>query len=426
MADSDRQAVGEAEPEETSGDRPVTRILVATGEASGDLHGARLISALREDSDSRPGAQHLGELEVYGIGSDELAAAGMRLVADSRAIAVIGLIEALRVVPHAFRIQRRLLAEVERRRPDVALLIDAPDFNLRLAKKLARRGIPVVYFISPQVWAWRQSRVHLIRRIVDKMLVLFPFEADFYRQHDVPVEHVGHPLVDEIAARPQRWDEAPTMPSPTGGPESLSGRTVVLLPGSRRSEVGRLLPLMLEVGSRLVASGARVRLIVARSLDGDWLRATAQEARPEGFGAIELVEANRHDAIAEAHVALCASGTATLEVGLLRTPMVVVYKVAPLTYWLGRRLVAVPHIALVNLVLGRRAVPEILQGEAEPEAVEAAVRELARGGEATETMRRHLAELREKLGQPGAARRAAVAVRDLVIERRRQRGDAPP
>jgi lipid-A-disaccharide synthase len=378
---------------------------VVTGEASGDQHGARMVSALRRLGGSQEA------LVVYGVGADQLEAAGVELIADSRTISVIGLFEALRVLPQAFRVQRRVLHEVDRRRPDLAVLIDSPDFNLPLAKKLHARGIPVAYFISPQVWAWRRSRVNLIRRVVDRMLVLFPFEADFYREHDIAVEYVGHPLVDEVPRLESRWDAEPP---PQVGADGLEGRTVVLLPGSRRSEVERLLPLMLEVGRRLLVMGVNVRLVVARSLSSEWIRQVAERTPAAGLGGVELVDEERFEEIAGAHAALCASGTATLEVGLLGTPMVVVYKVSRLTYWLGRHMVKVPSISLVNLVLGERVVPELLQHDAEPEGVLASLVELLRGGEATQTMRRKLGDLRHRLGSSGASVRAARAVQDLL------------
>lgn len=391
------------------------RLLVVTGEASGDLHGARLVAALQEIEPS---------IQVAAVGASELEATGAQMVGDSRTISVIGLSEALRILPQALRLQRAILEEVKRRPPDVALLIDSPDFNLRLAKKLHRRGVAVVYFISPQVWAWRQSRVELIRRVVERMLVLFPFEQSFYEEHDVPVECVGHPLVDEVPVLETAWERelgsaiahadssalAPESNTNDAPEKRPAERTVVLLPGSRRSEIRRLLPVMLQVAARLSAEGVRVRLIVAPSLAVDEVERLCAALDPAAARRLEYVTSDRFKAIAAAHAALCASGTATLEVGLIGTPMVVIYRVTPMTYWLGRRLIKVPHIALVNLVLEDRVVPELIQHEANPVKVENEVRTLLSGGHATQQMRRRLAPLRERLGSSGAARRAAEAV----------------
>jgi lipid-A-disaccharide synthase len=365
-------------------------VLIVAGEASGDLHGSRLLHELRA---RRPGVR------CFGMGGDLMVAEGLERLADSRDIAVIGLAEALRVVPRARRILGELVEAARRRRPAVAVLIDSPDFNLRLARRLHRVGVPVVYYVSPQIWAWREGRVRTIARCVDRMLVLFGFEVGFYRRHGIEVEHVGHPLVDEVATPPQAWDAAP---AGAGRPLRLA-----LLPGSRRSEIAALLPTMLEA-ARLLRERrpCTVRLILAPGLDRQLLAPAVEQAGVE----VEWVEVDRHAAIADSHLALCASGTATLEVGLLGTPMLVVYRLHPWTYRLARRLVRVPHIALVNLVLGERAVPELVQHEAEAPLIAAAAERLLAEPEAVERMRAALRRVRPALGETGASRRAALAV----------------
>jgi len=373
-------------------------LLVVAGEASGDLHGARLLSELRR---LVPG------VSAFGLGGDEMRAAGLDAVAHSAEISVVGITEVLKILPRARQIFAALLAEVDRRGTRLAVLVDFPDFNLRLARELKARGLEVVYYISPQVWAWRRGRVKMIARLVDRMLVLFPFEVDFYREHRVQVVHVGHPLVDEVPVLPSAWDAGETdEASEAGGPFR-----VALLPGSRSSEVGALLPVMLESVRRLAASlPIEVRLIKAPTIALEVLEeAVALSGLPVG-----IVAEDRFRSIAGSHLALCASGTATLEVGLLGTPMVVVYRLARWTYLVARLLVRLPNVSLVNLVLGRRVVPELIQGGATPERIAAEGARLLADREARDAMRAGLAELRGRLGQGGASARAAREVASLL------------
>lgn len=373
----------------------MTPLLLVAGEASGDLHGARLLTELR---------RLIPDLAPFGLGGDEMTAAGLDAVGHSGEIAVVGLVEALRVLPRAWRIFDRLLEEVERRDARHAVLIDAPDFNLRLARRLARRGVRVVYYVSPQIWAWRRGRVRTIARVVDRMLVLFPFEEGFYREHGVDVVHVGHPLVDEVPELPQAWDDASRAPA--------EPFTVALLPGSRASEVRSLLP---ELAAAVTILAERlpvaVRLIQAPTIPDALLdELLAGYAGPP----LERIRRDRYRAVAASHLALCASGTATVETALLGTPLVVVYRLAPWTYTLARRLVKLPHISMVNLVLGERAVPELVQDEASPEGIATTAERLLRDPDAIATMRAKLAELRRRLGTGGASRRAAEEVAAVV------------
>src|SRR6185295_17120287 len=323
-----------------------TDLLIVAGEASGDLHGARLLSELRA---LVPG------LRAFGLGGDELAAAGLEPIAHSAEVAVVGITEVLRVLPRIREVFAALLAEVDRRRPRAAVLIDFPEFNLRLAKQLKRRGVRVVYYISPQVWAWRRGRVRQIARRVEKMLVLFPFEVDFYASSGVDVVHVGHPLVDEVPQLASRWSRPGAAQPPY---------RIALLPGSRRSEVEALLPTMLD-SVRLLAAELPVAasLIRAPTIPEELV----EEAVARAGIPVEIVAADRFTAIADSHLALCASGTATLEVGLLGTPMIVLYRLKRGSYLLARLLVRLAHFSLVNLVLGGGVVPELLQHDANPE-----------------------------------------------------------
>lgn len=369
-------------------------LLVVAGEASGDLHGARLVSELRR---LVPG------LKTFGLGGDELRAAGLEPVAHSSEVAVVGITEVLRVLPRIKEVFAALLREVDRRRPAAAVLIDFPDFNLRLARELERRGLRVIYYISPQVWAWRKGRVRTISKLVDRMLVLFPFEAEFYRRHSVEVVHVGHPLVDEVPRLPQAWDQGDP-----DGPFRLA-----LLPGSRLSEVEALLPTMLDSVRRIAAElPVAVSLIRAPTVPRELLE---EQIELSGLP-IRIVSEDRFAAIADSHLALCASGTATLEVGLLGTPMIVLYRLGFWTWSLAKALVRLPSISLVNLVLGRQVVPELIQAAANPERIAAEAERVLLEDGVRQEMRAGLAELRGKLGEGGASGRAAKAVAEILEE----------
>ena len=367
-------------------------LLMVAGEASGDLHGARLLAELRP---------LVPDLEVFGLGGRELAALGQEQIADVSEISVIGIAEAAKIVPRAKRILDEIATACERRRPAAAVLIDFPEFNLRLARRLKWLGIPVIYYISPQVWAWRRGRVRVIGELVDLMLVLFGFEAAFYREHGVEAVHVGHPLVDEVPRLRGAWDAEPKA-------QPLGEIRVALLPGSRKGEIEELLPRMIGAIRLLRArhSEHRIspRLILSPGLPESFVRDRLQGE------AIEIVAERRFEAIADSHLAFCASGTATLEVGLLGTPMIVLYRLHPWSHLLAKLLVKLPSFSLVNLVLGRRAVPELLQDEARPERVADEAWRLASSSERIRDQRRSLAELRPALGSAGASRRAAIEV----------------
>ena len=366
-------------------------LLVVAGEASGDLHAARLVTALRTH----------GDVAAFGLGGDEMAAAGVELLAHSREISVVGITEVLKILPRARELFRELLAASDGRGARVALLVDFPDFNLRLARALEARGVRVVYYISPQVWAWRRRRVHTIARVVDRMLVLFPFEVEFYRRHGVEVRHVGHPLVDEVPKLPQVWEQ--------GSPERFR---VALLPGSRRSEVEALLPTMLSTVSRLAQElPIDPVLIRAHTVSAELISGAIAAS---GL-AVEVVERDRFRAIADSHLALCASGTATLETGLLGTPLIVLYRLSRWSYLLGRLLVRLPSFSLVNLVLERRVVPELLQDQVTPERIAAEAVRLLLDSAARDEVRQGLGELRHRLGEGGASERAAAELATFLF-----------
>ena len=371
----------------------MSRLLVSCGEPSGDLYAADLVRHLRDRTEA--------PLDVFGLGGDRLEAEGARLLGHVRDLAVVGLWEVVSHLAHFRRIFRRLLAEVDRHRPDLAVLLDYPDFNLRLARALHRRRIPVVYYVSPQVWAWRPGRMRAIRDHVAHMIVIFPFEAKVYESAGVPVTFVGHPLIDLVA--PER-DPRGFLVACGLDPERP---VVALLPGSRRKEIAHNLPAL---------AGA-VRLLAQRRPDLQFLAAVGPSIDPRTVRAglppnVALVENRTHAVLSAASAAVVASGTATVEAALLGTPMVVVYRLSALTYRLGRRFVKVPHVAMANLIAGKRIVPELIQDDFTPEGVADAVQALF--GPTGDTMRKALAEVRHRLGAPGASGRAADVVMTLM------------
>jgi lipid-A-disaccharide synthase len=372
--------------------RDKTRILVSCGEPSGDLYAGELLRHLRP---LVPG------LEVFGLGGDHVLHQGAELLAHVRDLAVVGLIEVVRHLRRLRAVFDSVLREVDRERPDVALLVDYPDFNLRLARELKQRGIPVVYYISPQIWAWRKGRMKTIRETVARMLVLFPFEEPLYREAGVPVTFVGHPLVDLVPAPASRKVLREGLGLHHEGP------LVSLLPGSRPQEVAHNLPPLVDAADRMLKRRPELRFVlaVAPALDRVAMRA------PFGTLPVTAVQGQTLAALGGADMAIVASGTATVEAALLETPMVVVYRISPVTYGLGRPFVHVPHFAMANLIAERRLVPELIQKDFTGERV--AAESLALLGDATRMaeMRDGLREVRIRLGEPGASTRAAEAVR---------------
>jgi lipid-A-disaccharide synthase len=371
------------------------KLLLVAGEVSGDQHAAALLAALRP---------RVASLEVFGVGGEGVRAAGARLLAHQKDLAVVGLVEALGKVRFARRLLKVLVSEAAREKADAAVLIDSPDFNLLLAKRLTKAGVPVVFYVSPQVWAWRSGRAKKIARIGRAVLVLFGFEKRWYdaRGLGANVTWVGHPLVDAAAAELAH----PAPPAPPGV------RRVVLMPGSRKEEVKSILPVFrdaVEILRRKVPD-LEVVLIRADSISDALLEGLAGPAL-----ALWRVVTGPHLALlAASDVLLVASGTATVEGLLTRLPMVVVYKVHPVTFWVARKLVRVAHVAMANIVSddgsGARAVPELLQDEATPENVAAEAERFLSDETLTAATRERLAKGAADLGTPGAAVRTAEAL----------------
>ena len=328
--------------------------MVSCGEASGDLYAGALVASLREIDPA---------VQAFGFGGEHLRTAGAELIGDFRGFSVTGLSEAVAVLPRSWRMLRQLGEAAGERRPDVFVAIDFPDFNFRLLPAMKKLGIPIVYYVSPQLWAWRPGRLETIRRYVDKMLVIFPFEAELYEQAGVPVEFVGHPLLD--LAKPTRT-RAEFLPAAGLDPDQP---VVALLPGSRANEVRRILPRLLDAAALTRAQVPGVQLLIARapSLD-DSLFAPVSASRDAGLR-VAMVEGAADDVLASADVVVTASGTATVQAALHERPMVIVYRLSPLTYTVGRSVVRVSTYGMVNLVAGRTIVPELIQDRFTPDAV---------------------------------------------------------
>lgn len=363
------------------------RLLLVAGEASADAHGAEVLASLTA---ALPG------LSCFGLGGQRLRAAGLRPIADGAALNVVGVSEALRRLPAIRRVFGAVVTEAARQRPDAALLLDLPDFNLRLARRLRRLGVPVVYFIAPQAWAWRRGRVRQLRRRVQRLCVIFPFEEEFFRRFGVNAEYVGHPL-------------ARLEPSPPAEPPR-----VALLPGSRPREIERLLPVAAQA-ARILKEGhpeLRFVLAVAPGLDG-----AALQERLRHAGVVTEAAAGGQQALRGATLALCASGTATLEAALLEVPAVVFYKVSRLTYALVRPIYRLRHVCIVNILAGREVVPELLQGNARPKAVAAAAERLLADGPERAAVLAGYRDIRQRLGSRCPADRVAKIVAECLSGR---------
>ena len=370
---------------------------MVAGEVSGDLHGALLMEAiLRIDP----------EVQFFGVGGERLGRMGMKLFYHSQSLSVVGITEVLLKIRSIMKALRGLKQSLDRERPDLIILIDFPDFNLRLAKIAHRKGIPIFYYISPQVWAWRPKRVKLIAQWVKKMVVLFPFEVPLYEAAGVDVEWVGHPLIDIVKptlsreAAFQRFGLDPRC------------RTIGLLPGSRMHEVQRLLPPLLASSHLLQKEIPGLQFIIPlapgipKTTLTPWLRNVPVP--------VKVVEGWTYDVMNLSELLITASGTATLEGAILGKPMVIVYRVSLLSYWIGRALIRVDHIGLVNLVAGGGIVPELIQEDVNPQRIAKEALRILRDPILRQRMTESMARVRQSLGEPGAAQRAARIVTSLL------------
>ena len=376
--------------------RPMADILVVAGEASGDQHGADVVRALRAQDPS---------LRFFGMGGANLKAAGVELLYGAHEVSVMGIAEVLPRLPRILSVMAGLERAARERKPALALLVDIPDFNLRLAAKLKAQGVKVAYYVSPMLWASREGRVRQVAERVDEMLCILPFEEAFYRERGVAARYVGNPVVEQVPA-----------PAPASQFRAALGvadvPTLALLPGSRPSEIRRILPALVGTARQMVRArpGLQVLVPVAPTVD----RAAVAQAFADGGVKPVLVDGRAPEVVGASDAAVVASGTAALEAGLMERPFVVVYRVSWLTYWVGRLMLRVAHVALVNLLAKRRVVPELLQGEMTPARICAELERLWPDGPDRASLLEGLREVRGVLGPPGAAARAAEAVRELL------------
>ena len=372
-------------------------VMIIAGEASGDLHGAKLVRAMRKKDNA---------LFFCGIGGAALKNAGVRIAVDSCQLSVVGITEVFSKMPGLFKgmsVAKKLLKSLH---PDLLILIDFPDFNLHVASVAKKLNIPVLYYISPQVWAWRTGRVKKIRRLVDHVAVILPFEEGFFKKHDVPVTFVGHPLLDIDSYKTDPRTEKKT------GAENVHQKTVIgLLPGSRDREIERHLPVMLAAARLLTGKIPNVKFCISLAPSVERKYVEERVSHYLGTDDFELSSDNVGKIFARSKLVVAVSGTVTLEAAMTGTPMVIIYKISPVSYWLVKNMAKVEHIGLVNLIAGKGVVPELIQDKASPENIADTVLEMLRDAAGLELLRNELLAVRDVLGGPGVSDRVA----DLAI-----------
>jgi lipid-A-disaccharide synthase len=375
------------------------KILLVAGEVSGDLHGSHLVEAIQRIEP---------EVQFLGVGGEGLERRGMKLLYPAHSLSVVGITEVFVKLRTILKALRGLKRSLEREKPDLVILIDFPEFNLRLAKIAHRRGIPILYYISPQVWAWRPKRIRLIARLVRKMVVLFPFEVPLYEAAGVDVEWVGHPLLDIVK---------PTLPKEKAYQQfglDPKQRTIGLLPGSRSHEVERLLPPLLASAHLLQKEIPDLQFVIPLA---PGLPKTILSSRMKNISVpVKVVEGFTYDVMNLSDLLITASGTATLEGAILGKPMIIIYKVSFPSYWIGRALIRVDHIGLVNLVAEKEIAPELIQKDVHPQRIADEALRILRDPILSRKMSESMGEVCQKLGKPGAAQRAARIVTSLLHE----------
>jgi lipid-A-disaccharide synthase len=374
------------------------KILIMSGEASGDLHGANLAREIRKQDPS---------IALYGVGSKQMKAAGVQLLADASEISVVGITAVLTHIRAIYRVYKRLKEFLRQERPDLLILIDFPDFNIMLGKAARKLGIPVLYYISPQVWVWRKGRIKTIARLVKAIIVIFPFEVPLYKQAGVDVRFVGHPLIDVVGS------DLTTAEARSALGLNSARRTIALLPGSRKSEIAYLLPDMLAAAKIILARFPDVQFVLplAPTLERDSIDSFIKQ----GSVPVQVVEGRAYDVLRSADAAIVTSGTATLETGIMTVPMVIVYRVSALNYFIFTKLVrGVESVGLVNIVAGRRIAPELIQNDCTPENIAQAIGILLNDPRHAQQKRAELITMRSRLGDAGASARAASVVLELL------------
>jgi lipid-A-disaccharide synthase len=376
---------------------PDGNILIVAGEASGDFYGAGLVREIR---------CILPHIRFYGIGGKKMKDAGVHLIAQSSEMAVVGLTEVAAKLRFILGVFFKLKKSLRNEKPDLVILIDYPDFNLPLARAAKKNGIKVFYYISPQVWAWRKGRIQSIRKCVNRMAVIFPFEESLYRKAGVPATFIGHPLLDVAKTTWSREEALRNINL------ERQATTIALLPGSRKGEVTKLLPVMLKAAEILAEEfpGIQFILPLADTLDPKLIEGIVALYRPK----VRIIKDSIYDVLAASDAAIVTSGTATIDTALMETPMVVIYKVSGFTYLVGRLLIDVENIAMANIIAGKTIVRELIQGDATPKAIAKEVAEILKDDVKREAMIQELRKVRERLGAPGAAKRAAKLACELL------------
>ncbi|MFP4347324.1 MAG: lipid-A-disaccharide synthase [Desulfococcaceae bacterium] len=382
-------------PEESISD-PRKTVMIVAGEASGDGHGAKLVRALKKRSGP--------PIRFVGIGGRALQNAGMEVVVDASSLSVVGITEVFAKAGNILKGLSAARGVLKQCRPDLLILIDFPDFNLHLAGFAKKVGVPVLYYISPQVWAWRSGRVRTIARRVDHMAVILPFEQHFYQRHKVPVTFVGHPLMD----RPHQ------LPSADVNDPSEPVAVIGLLPGSRDGEVEKLLPEMLKAANLLQKRDPDLSFLISLSDSVNETRVRDILSRHRGTATVEILDQGVEAVFQRSDFVIAASGTVTLEAAIAGIPMVIIYKVSPASYRLGKALIRVDHISLVNLISGKRLVPELIQADASPMKIADTVEKMLSDTSGLKRIREELVMIRERLGGPGASDRVAQIALNLL------------
>lgn len=366
------------------------KLMVIAGEASGDLHGGFVVEELKKKYPS---------LELFGTGGKRLEAAGVELYYKAEELAVIGLWEVLKHYKFFKSVFNHLLEVLDERKPDAVLLVDYPGFNLRFAEEVKKRGIKVIYYVAPQVWAWKKNRIEKIKAFVDEMVVLFPFEVEYFKRESMPTHCFGHPLLDAVkttqtkAETIEKWNLDPQK------------RLIALLPGSRRNEILKHFPLLVDAANRLAKERKDVQfaLPLAPTVTKEEISHYLESAE----ASIQIVENDTYNVVGSAEFAVVASGTATLETAVLGTPMIIYYEVAPVTYFLGKYVLKIGMIGLPNIVAGREVVPELIQKDSHPEMIAEKLQDYLSDEVAYQTVCDDLADVKRKLGEPGAYEKTA-------------------
>ena len=371
------------------------RIMIIAGEASGDLHGAKLAQSIK---------RRAADTLIFGVGGNAMQREGVRLIVDARTLSVMGITEVIAKLASVYRALATVKKALRTQQPDLLILIDFPDFNFLVAAVAKRLNIPVLYYISPQIWAWRQGRVKKIKQLVDHMAVILPFEAPFYRKHRVPVTFVGHPLLDRIHPGSKFQPPAPLPKAPVVG----------LLPGSREREVSTLLPAMLEAAKIIQRAlpAARFMVSCAESMDNNLVTGIVNPYTSTLD--VEVITGPVAQVFELTQLLVAASGTVTLEAALYGIPTVIIYKVSPISYWLGRRLIKVKYIGIANLIAQKELQPELIQDDASPQRIAKTVTAMISDPERLMQTKERLIGVRDLLGGAGASDRVAKIAWDLI------------